>query len=482
MRVLLLHPQVFSPGFIFTKSDPRRMSLGLLYIASVLEIAGHEVCVGFATKGNIHNLLKKFKPQLIGFSVITADYLYTKDLVKSTKKENPEIKIVLGGYHPTFLPDEVLKETEADFVIRGEGENAMSQLVTALEGDNDLSEVNGLSYKRQNMIVHNDPGPMVDVDTLPFPAREKIEIAYPVINESRGCPYHCTFCCIQKFYCGTWRPRKIENLISELLYMKETLGYRKIHFQADNFLVSSKRIKALCNAIIENGLDDIHYSSQGRIDKLAQNPDLIDLMIKAGWKRVTFGLESGVQQILDNTYNKQITLNQVVKVAKKLSDTKMYVGYSFIIGSGDEYETEAYIKKSINFLRSIPYDGVTLTIFTPFPGTTFFQRMKEENRILTYNWDLYDMMHCVYKPKYMSSKKLEEIYSGALLDIYENGGFLSIIKRTLQNIKVSMVTPTEIFNLSKLAMRMYARRRQISQSYDFYADKYYEKIERLCKY
>lgn len=482
MRVLLLHPQVFSPGFIFIKSDPRRMSLGLLYIASVLDTAGHEVSIGFATKGNIHSLLKKFRPELVGFSVITADYPYTKDLVRSVKNEKPEIKIVLGGYHPTFLAEEVLKETEVDFVIRGEGENAMIHLISALEGDMDLSEVNGLSYKKENTIVHNEIGPMIDVNALPFPAREKIEIAYPKINESRGCPYSCTFCCIQKFYCSTWRPRKIENLILELLYMKEKLGYRKIDFQADNFFVSSKRVKALCDAIIENGLDDIHFSSQGRIDKLAQNPDLIDLMVKAGWKKISFGLESGVQQILDDAYNKQITLNQAMQVSKKLSNAKVYIGYSFIIGSGDKYETEAYIKKSIDFLRSMPYDGVTLTIFTPFPGTPFFQKMKEENRILSYNWDLYDMMHCVYKPKYMSSKKLEEIYSRALLDIYRNGGVLGIIKRTLRNIKVSMVTPMEIFDLFKLAMRMYARRKQISRSYDYYADKYYEKIEKLCKY
>lgn len=482
MRVLLLHPQVFSPGFIFTKSDPRRMSLGLLYIASVLNVAGHDVSVGFATKGNIHSLLEKFRPEIVGFSVITADYPYTKDLVKSVKKENPETKIVLGGYHPTFLADEVLKETEADFVIRGEGENAMTHLVSALEGDMDLSEVNGISYRKQNTIVHNEIGPLVDVNTLPFPAREKIDITYPMINESRGCPYSCTFCCIHNFYCGTWRPRKIENLIFELLYMREKLGYRKIYFQADNFFVSSKRVKALCNAIIENGLDDIHFGSQGRIDRLAQNPDLIDLMVKAGWKKMSFGLESGVQEILDNTYNKQITLNQVRQVAKKLRDAKVYIGYSFIIGSGDEYETEAYIKKSVDFLRSIPYDGVTLTIFTPFPGTPFFQKMKKENRIFSYNWNLYDMMHCVYKPKHMSSKKLEEIYSKALLDIYVNGGPFRIIERALRNIKVSMLTPMEIFDLFKLGMRMYARRKQISESYDYYADRYYEKIEKLCKF
>ena len=82
----------------------------------------------------------------------------------------------------------------------------------------------------------------------------------------------------------------------------------------------------------------------------------------------------------------------------------------------------------------------------------------------------------------MSSKKLEEIYSKALLDIYGNGGPFKIIERALWNIKASIVTPMEIFDLFKLGMRMYVRRKQISESYDYYADRYYEKIERLCKY
>jgi radical SAM superfamily enzyme YgiQ (UPF0313 family) len=198
MRVLLLQPQAFSPGFSFASADPRRMSLGILYIAAVLERAGHDVGVGFATKGNIRRLVEKNSPEVLGFSVITPDYPYTKELVRIVREESPKTRIVLGGYHPTFRADEVLED--ADFVIRGEGENAMLQLLSALEGKMKLSDVMNLSYYRKNTIVHNRRGPLVDVNSLPFPAREKIGIPYPhiarAINESRGCPYLCTFCCI----------------------------------------------------------------------------------------------------------------------------------------------------------------------------------------------------------------------------------------------------------------------------------------------
>jgi len=164
MRILLLQPQVFSPGFNFITRDPRRMGMGLLYIAAVLEKAGHKVNVEFATKGNMQRLLEKASPEVVGFSVMTLEYPYTKELIKTVRLESPETHIVLGGYHPTFCAEEVLKETETDFVIRGEGENAMLHLVSALETGANLSGVMNLSYWKGKEIVHNKTGPLLDVN------------------------------------------------------------------------------------------------------------------------------------------------------------------------------------------------------------------------------------------------------------------------------------------------------------------------------
>jgi len=481
MRILLLQPQVFSPGISFITTDPRRVSMGLLYIAAVLDKAGHNVTVKLATKGNIQHLMEKASPEIVGFSVMTPDYPYTKELIKTVKQENPKTHTVLGGYHPTFRPEEVLKETETDYVIRGEGENAMLQLATALQGKENLSNVTNLSYKKGNQIIHNKMGPLVDVNTLPFPAREKVNVPFTLINESRGCPYACTFCCIRNFYGGTWRPRKIENFIAELAYMKEKLGYKRIYIESDNFLVNPKRVQAICKAIIEHGLNDVSYNSSGRIDVMAKNPKLLDLMVEAGWKSMNFGLESGIQEILDNSYNKHMTLQQARKVIKKLQDTNIHVGWTFIIGSGDEYDTEAYIQKSIDFLLSIPYDAVGLTILTPFPGTALFQKLRRENRILTYNWKLYDLLHCVYKPKYLSPQKMEELYSKALWEIYKNGGPTNIIKRAIKAFRANYISPRDFLGLCQLSLRVYGKRKNINEVYELYADKYYKKIEKLCK-
>ncbi len=411
---------------------------------------------------------------------MTPDYPYTKELIEAIRVESPKTPIVLGGYHPTFCAEEVLKETETDFVIRGEGENAMLQLVTALEGREKLSGVMNLSYRKGNEIVHNKTGALGDVNALPFPAREKVDVPFTLINESRGCPYACTFCCIRSFYGGTWRPRKIENFIAELTYMKEKLGYKRIYIVSDNFLVSPKRVEAICKAIIEYGLDDLSYDSTGRIDVMAKNPRLLDLMVEAGWRSMNFGLESGVQAILDS-YNKQMTLEQARKVATELQDTNIHMGWTFIMGSGNEYDTEAYIQKSVNFLLSIPYDAVALTILTPFPGTALFQKLQRENRILTYDWELYDTLHCVYKPKYLSPKKMEELYSKALWKIYKNGGPLNIIRRALRTYRANYLSPRDIFGLFQLSLRVYGKRKNINEVFEFYADKYYKNIEKLCR-
>ncbi|MCK5628480.1 B12-binding domain-containing radical SAM protein [Candidatus Bathyarchaeota archaeon] len=481
MRVLLLHPQVFSPGFSFAITDPRRISLGLLYIAAVLENSEHEVRVGFATKSNIQSIIEKTSPELVGFSVVTADYPYTKELVKLAKKENPELQIVLGGYHPTFCSDEVLKETGIEFVIRGEGENAMVQLAKAIEGKIDLSEVENLSYKMGNTIVHNKRGPLVDLNTLPFPARKKVPIPVPIINESRGCPYNCTFCSIQNFYGGTWRPRSISNLIEEITYLKEKLGYKRICFQADNFIVDPKRVEAICKAILDHGLDDLSYDCPCRIDALADNPGLIGLMAKAGWTSMNFGLESGVQKILDTSYNKRINLERAKAVAKRLQDANIIVGWTFIIGTGDEYDSKSYIQQSVEFLLSMPYDAVGLSLLTPFPGTALFERLQKENRILSYDWSLYDTMHCVYKPEQLSPKEMERLYSEALWKIYTNGGPIKILTRAMRNLRADFLSVKQIYGLLKLGIRMYKKRKNIAETFDFYAQQYYEKIDELCK-
>jgi len=481
MKVLLLHPQVFSPGLIFAKADPRRISLGLLYIAAVLEKSGHEVEVCFATKGNIHSIIEKTSPELVGFSVLTANYPYTKELIRSAKKENPEIQIVLGGYHPTFCSDEVFKETEAEFVIRGEGEKAMVQLVDAIEGRIGMSEVENLSYTMGGVVVNNEQGPLVDVNALPFPARQKVNIPIPEISESRGCPYSCSFCCIRNFYGGIWRPRSIPNIIEEVKYLKEELGYRRIQFQADNFLVDSNRVRALCKAIMDNRLDDLSYDCSCHIDALSSNPDLINLMAKAGWKSMNFGLESGVQEILDKSYNKRIKIKQVKAIAKRIQDAGILVGWTFIIGTGDEYDSESYIKKSVDFLLSIPYDAVGLSLLTPFPGVPIFEKLKKENRILSFDWSKYDMMHCVYKPERIAPSKMEKLHTEALWEIYTKGGPIRTFERALKNLRANALSAREIFGLFKLGIRMYKNRKNIAETFDFYAKQYYEKIEDLCK-
>jgi anaerobic magnesium-protoporphyrin IX monomethyl ester cyclase len=454
--------------------------MGLLYIAAVLDRAGHEVSVEFATQGNIQRLVEKTAPEVVGFSVMTAGYPYAQKLIQGVKAEKPTTPIVLGGYHPTFCPDAVLKETETDFIIRGEGEQAILQLVTALEGKEKLSNVMNLSYWKGHHIVHNTSGMPVDINRLPFPAREKVDLPIRSIHESRGCPYTCSFCSINSFYGGTWRPRTIENFIAELAYMKETLGYQRIAIQSDNFLVDPKRVEAICNAIIDYGLDDISYQSAGRIDVMAKNPKLLKLMVEAGWKHVNFGIESGVQAILDRSYKKRITLEQTRRVAQALRDTDIHVGWTFIVGSGDEYDTEANIQRSITFLLSIPYDAVGLTLLTPFPGTPLFQKLQSENRILTYDWRLYDVMHCVYTPSHVSPRRMEELYSKALWQVYVNGGLVNIMKRAHKAYESKYLTGREILRLFQLALRILGNRKNIYNVLDDYEKNYYTRIEALC--
>ena len=228
-------------------------------------------------------------------------------------------------------------------------------------------------------------------------------------------------------------------------------------------------------------MDDLSYDCPCRIDALADNPGLIGLMAKAGWTSMNFGLESGVQKILDTSYNKRINLERAKAVAKRLQDANIIVGWTFIIGTGDEYDSKSYIQQSVEFLLSMPYDAVGLSLLTPFPGTALFERLQKENRILSYDWSLYDTMHCVYKPEHLSPKEMEKLYSEALWKIYTNGGPIKILNRAIRNFRGNFLSAETIYRLLKLGLRTYKKRKNITETFDFYEQQYNEKIEELCK-
>ncbi|MHA1344456.1 MAG: B12-binding domain-containing radical SAM protein, partial [Promethearchaeota archaeon] len=334
IKVLLINPSKLSNiGFDAIPSYP----LGLLYLAAVLQRAGHRVkIIDFylydIQYSDINIVISKYKPDLIGLTAVSRFYNEMKRICKAITANVP---IVLGGVHPSSLPEVTLRENNAEFLIIGEGEMTILELVDYIEKGGDLTKINGLAYKENGKIIINPPrAPIKNLDDLPFPAWDLLRLEsyntafksgykgffdytefMPIIT-SRGCPFRCTFCASTFFWGSSIRFRSIRNIIKEIEYDISHYNVKNFEIWDDNFTINRKRVIEFCKEIIKRKISASFYLVNGiRLDTLTR--PLIKLMKLAGFRGVAISPESGSQEILNNV-NKHLDLSIVKKVATML--------------------------------------------------------------------------------------------------------------------------------------------------------------------
>lgn len=361
---------------------PHIPSVGLAYIAAVLEKNNHKVKIidcmieGINTYKDLKTKIKEFNPDLIGFSIYTATYGKAQDILKLLKKDFPDIKVVFGGPHITALPEQTMEETPLlDYVIPVEGEYTLLELAQG----KDLKDILGLVYREKNKMIKNPPRPLVEtLDELPHPARHLLlssqhyhDLATRSIRgiivtliTSRGCPSNCHFC--DQTMGKKWRGHSVDYIFEEIDSIKENIA--KIDFEDDNFALNRKRLEEFCRKKIERG-DKWKWNCYMRLDSM--DDDIISLMKKAGCYCIFVGIESGNNEML-KFINKNITTDLIRKKINILKKHKVEVHGSIILGYPKE--TKKTLKQTIDFALFLPLDGITVNIFTPFPKTVLAEK------------------------------------------------------------------------------------------------------------
>ncbi len=416
MRVLLCYPfqnnMYHKVGFILPP-------LGLGYISSYLKKKGHEVKI---IDFNIaHTKVDLNDYHVIGISADTSRYLSAINLCKEARKT--KAKIVMGGHHVTFMDEEPLLNGFADYIIRGEAEETMAELLEAIDGDKDIEEVAGISFMRNGTIVrtHNRKAP--DISILPQPDREELRIkSYQYLEmgakkitgilTSRGCPYHCTFCCSSEFSGREWRALSADKVVNEIEDIVSNYGFNGIAFLDDNFTLNPDRVKEICRGIIQRRLDILWWCFS-RADTLLRNEDMVKEMAHAGARYIFIGFESFTQNTLEH-YGKRISPEQSFEAVRLLKSYGISTHASFIIG--DIHETEEMILRTIKYAKDMSPEAVQFSILTPYPGTQLFKEVKE--RIFTYNWNLYDCLHPVFKLDYITPETIQRLLKKAYMNFY----------------------------------------------------------------
>ena len=380
-------------------SKVRLPRLGLPIIGAVLQAHGHDVAIYVADLDPI-DWDDVYSADVVGFSTTTSTVTQAYDFADDLKGHG--IPTIIGGPHVTFMADEALQH--ADYVARGEGgEELMLELIDALQGRRSLDSILGLSY-RQGAAVHHNPlrPPVVDLDTLPFPnlslIRGNKRISSTPIMPSWGCPFDCKFCSVTAMFGKKYRFRSPQNVIDEL----KQKAPRHVFFYDDNFAANRKRLKTLLQMIIDEGLH-FGWTAQVRTD-VARDPELLDLMHRAGCWLVYLGLESVDQATLDS-YAKSQSVEDIVFAIRTLHEHGIKSHGMFVLGA--DSDTKDVVRTTVDFAQANKIDTVMLNILTPLPGTPLFDEMDRQGRIFDKRWQLYDALHVVFTPKNMTPYELQ---------------------------------------------------------------------------
>jgi len=360
--------------------------LSLLYIASVLENEGHDIVFLDAQAegknlSDIEKMVAKKMPEII---IIPTSTMSFKEDAKTLEilKNASGAKTLVYGSHVTFLPKISLEQNGIDYIVMREPEFIIRDFINAMSKDKDFESVKGIGYKKGKKIVINPPYPFIkNLDDLPFPNRKYIakfvyfnplvkKLRWTTAMTSRGCPGRCIFCSSPSFYGNLLRTRSAQNVIDELMSIKD-LGYEEVFFRDETFTANRKRVEDICNLIIKNNLD-LSWICNARIGTVDKK--LLILMKKAGCHLIKFGVESGVQKILDNI-NKGITVEMTRKTFKWAHEIGMETHAHMMLGCVGE--TKQSIEETIKFVKQIDPTTVTFGAFTPYPGTKIFEMVSK---------------------------------------------------------------------------------------------------------
>jgi radical SAM superfamily enzyme YgiQ (UPF0313 family) len=435
-RTLLIAP----PFYRLMGSHFNGLHLGISYIAAVLKQHGHDVSVYNADYSDtseyldqqqlFHNFddykqilndlehpiwneikanISGYAPDYVGITMLTANYKAVKNIARIVRLVNKDIKVVVGGTHPTLDPEGTMAEIDFDYLIRGEGEFAFLELINGKKEEGIL----GLSFRANKKVIHNPDRPFIaDLDILPFPNRDSFlngndHADLNFMMTGRGCPFSCSYCVSPQFWHRKVRFRSVENVIEEIEYLNSEDKSSVIHFVDDTFTLQKDRAKAICQGLIDRHIN-VNWVCDTRADCLDE--ELIDLMKRSGCVRVKLGVESGSDKMLEKMH-KGVTTKEIRRVVSIIKDRAIPLTIYLMTGFPDE--TEADLKQTIQFARELDVDYYSLSILSPYFGTEVWNDLVKSGRALDKeHWEyFYHQSHEMLVNDSLSLEIVEEFFT-----------------------------------------------------------------------
>jgi len=395
--------------------------LGLAYLAGILrrekaEVRILDLLMARYSPELLRRELREFQPDVVGATCSTINFKAASRILRLCKDFDSGIVTAIGGPHASFVAADLIENVPwIDFVVMGEGDQTVVELVQALTDGSDLAQVAGMAFRKNGRAVVNAPRPLIkDLDSLPLPARDLLPVSkyralrvpFTVIT-SRGCPFGCIFCSAPKMFGRGVRYRNPKLVVDEIEMIHRELGFQEINIVDDTFTVKEPHVQAICQGMRDRNLK-ITWSVYSRVDTI--NPRMLNTMREAGCNWVCFGLESGSQKILD-TIKKRITTDKSREGIRMATESGLNVLASFILGlPGEDPETASQtvgLAKELFDTYKVSYG---FHLLAPMPGTEVRERADEYGiRILTHNWSRYNANRPVAETTTFSARQMMDI-------------------------------------------------------------------------
>jgi len=401
---------------------------------------------------DLERYIQHSKPDIILTSGFTCNAYSCARTVEIAKTVNQDIITIVGGIHFTFTPeDSLLKFPEIDYIVRGEGELTLVDLLKNLLKKQRPTLVKGISYRHNDTVVHTPDRPLIkNLDRLPYPAYHFVEdniksyhftmmagkhVRYLTLEGSRGCTHQCTFCTQWNHWGATWRKKSEKRIADEIEFLNETYGGQFL-WLCDDHINLKQRGKPLYQELKQRTCkDDIMLFFQARTDDVAHNPELIGNLRSVGTYWIMCGVENDSIKTLSE-YKKGTKTKDAYLTMKILRDHDVFSHAMFVIGN--RRDTVSSIQRLREYAIDLAPDFAIFTALTPFPGTQYYQLAKENGWIEDNNYTNYDMAHAIMSTETLTRSEVQyelwrcykEYYGNIIRNI---SGFFSKnkLKRTL---------------------------------------------------
>jgi len=450
-KVLLITPPYHS-GVM--ESAGVWLNVGFVYIAGSLRASGFDPIIYDAMSywhgyDDIEKRITDIRPDVVATTAFTAEIVDALKVLKLAKDINPEIITIIGNVHPTFCYEEIFKRhyQYVDYIVCGEGEETMVDLMNVLSGGGNRSKVKGIVYKEEGEIVVTPPREYIkDLDSLPmawdlidwpiYTYRPIKDSVLAIVSSSRGCSQQCSFCSQQLFWQRQWRGRSAENFVSELEFLRNTYGVNVVMIPDETPTLERQRWEKILDLKIERGLDT-KLLLETRVDDIVRDEDIMWKYKEADVDHIYVGVESTSQITLD-IFKKNIKVEESKKALDLINEYDIVSETSFVLGMPDD--TREKIRDTVELAKYYNPDLAFFLAIAPWPYSEIYPTLKPY--IEVYDYSKYNLVEPVIKPKEMTIDEVRKELGLASRNFYMDK--LKNLDRMTPRKQEFMVTVTKL--------------------------------------